>query len=429
MFRFSKVAEVLLPNHEMKVKLRTQFLSSNVTYAAYLVLKPDSSRRAIDNYAAYSLIYRLNNIRESYISYPSRMEDNGWWMFELFQTLNLKRTFDFEVTFLMLERPFGYRPYLMFEGILFLPIKKFQDENEIEKSELRNLSTSNIEWDNQLPSDYKQFIYHSNKEMMKMPQSDVIFPTKEEAYNILSHGVLIKVNNELNMWFWITKLNGMKCFMLPPTLLSYNEQLVKIKRISSKESRIGNVLHLSSSKVVAMCFKIPNSAFSTNATYGCFFVYKMPYNFGWETLVTMKLEDGNVSLNRRHGKLITYLSIPKSPVIGSHGVLRSKKPINQLKTIQLPRKRKDDWLELNLGNKSGIQWMNMQHDKQFDHFWKRNNTSIGKSCFLQCLTDNDPNDNFTLDPRYISINIYMWPFCNATETPELIVQGIEFRPV
>ncbi|KAI7736100.1 hypothetical protein M8C21_014284, partial [Ambrosia artemisiifolia] len=156
----------------MQVKISTQFLSSDVSYAAYLVRKPDSYSDMEDNAA--------------------KMEDNGWWMFELFQTTKFKRTADVEVTFLRLDRPFG---------IHFLPIKKFKEENEHQKSEPKNLyvSTSNVEWDNLLPSDYKQYIYYSNKDMMNTPQTDVIFPTKEEAYSILSRGVLIKLNNEINM--------------------------------------------------------------------------------------------------------------------------------------------------------------------------------------------------------------------------------------
>ncbi|XP_076886131.1 putative F-box protein PP2-B2 [Bidens hawaiensis] len=363
------------------------------------------------------------------------MEDGGWWMFELFQTANFKRIIDFEVTFLRLDRPFGSRSYLLFEGIHFLPIQKVN--HEIEKSEVKNLLVvSNREWNNLLPSDYKQYIYYSNKGMMNTPQTDVIFPTKEEAYYILSKGILIKFNYDVNMWFWITKLYGKKCFMIPPILLSYNQRPVKINRIPLKESRIENVLHLSPSKVVGMRFEVPTNLFSTNTAYGCYLVYKLPQHFAWESMVTMTLDDGRALLSQCHDKLITYLSIPQSPVIGPHGVSRSSRPINKLKTIQLPQKRKDDWLELNLGTKSDVQWMNIQQDEQYHHFWRREST--WKSCFLLCVSDNEStniysegkNVSFTLDPRCIStITIYMWPLCNPIETPELIVQGIEFRPV
>ncbi|KAI7729547.1 hypothetical protein M8C21_016659 [Ambrosia artemisiifolia] len=212
MFRFSKVAKVTLPNYEIKAKISTQFLSSDVSYAAYLVCKPSHYPDMEDN-VVYGLSYKLNYQSKSYISYPSRMEDNGWWMFELFQTTKFKRTTDVEVTFLRMNRPFGSRSYLLIEGIHFLPIKKFKEENELQKSEPKNLyvvSTSNVEWDNLLPSDYKQYIYYSNREMMNTPQTDVIFPTKEEAYAILSRGVLIKLNNEINMVNLVIRLYSFK---------------------------------------------------------------------------------------------------------------------------------------------------------------------------------------------------------------------------
>ncbi|KAI7748247.1 hypothetical protein M8C21_000361 [Ambrosia artemisiifolia] len=50
------------------------------------------------------------------------------------------------------------------------------------------------------------------------------------------------------------------------------------------------------------------------------------------------------------------------------------------------------------------------------------------------ISDNESckrADNiFTLNPRYFSsITIYMWPLYNATKNPNLILQGVEFRPL
>ncbi|KAI3687182.1 hypothetical protein L1987_80875 [Smallanthus sonchifolius] len=329
-------------------------------------------------------------------------------------------------------------------GILVDEGNVFQDKDEIEKSQLMNRSTSNINWDNRLPSDYKQFIYYSNIEMMKKPQRDVSFPTKEEAYSILSRGLLIKVTHQLNMWFWITKIDGKKCFILPPTLLSCDEELVKHNRTTSKHSRIKNVLHLLPSRVVGMRFEVPHGLLSANTTYGCYLVYKMPQDCFSTNTITVMMKLDNEAFR------FTYLSIPQIPVIGPDGVCGSPSPMNKLKTIQLPRKREDGWLEMNLGNKSDIQWMNMQQDEQFDHFWRRESTL--KSCLLSCISykesgnlldnraDNVSHDSFTLDPLCFSnITIYMRPSDYKPHlglttfpldmTPGLIVQGIEFRPV
>ncbi|KAJ0919203.1 putative protein kinase RLK-Pelle-CrRLK1L-1 family [Helianthus annuus] len=426
--RFSKVVFVRSPRREMQVKIRTQFLSSHVTYAAYLVCKSDYCPEDI---ASYLLIYRLNSKSKSYISYPSKMEESGWWMFELFQTINLKRSSDFIISLKILDWPFCYRSHPLIEGIKFLPIPQFEDEVEIEILEEKNLSPSNIGWDNLLPSDYKQFIYYSNKEMMKKPRGNVIFPTKEEAYSILSMGVLIKVNYEVNIWFWITKSNGKKCVILPPTLASYeNQPLRKIKRIPSNESRIEYVLHLSPSKVVGMCFKVPNGLLSTNTTYGCYLVYKMPEGSDCNTLVEMKFDaDGMIAADKRSYNL-RNLSITQIPVIGADGVCRSTIPINDPKNIQLPRKRKDGWLEVALNN--------IQEDEGFGYVQSRENRPW-RSRVLRCIShnesgdrvDNDTGNSFTSEPRYFKTITICMRYVNSLTTtiPKLIVQGIEFRPM
>ncbi|KAI3783437.1 hypothetical protein L1987_42519 [Smallanthus sonchifolius] len=122
------------------------------------------------------------------------------------------------------------------------------------------------------------------------------------------------------------------------------------------------VLHLPSSETVGMHFKVPNGLFSTNTTYGCYLVYKMPQDFARETKVKMKLDDDDDDDN------LTYLSISQSP--RPDAVESSSSPMNKHKTIQLPRKRKDGWLEVNLGNKTDVQWMNMRYGEQFDHLWR-----------------------------------------------------------
>ncbi|KAJ0484892.1 putative protein kinase RLK-Pelle-CrRLK1L-1 family [Helianthus annuus] len=384
--RFHTVVEVSLPIYYMKVKISTQFLSSHVAYAAYLVCKPNSLD-AMEQCAQNKISYKLNDICKSYTSYRSMTVDSGWWMYELFETINLERTAEFVVTLQILDNIFCSSSHLLIEGIKFLPIQKFEDD--VGKSEVDKLSTSNIKWDMRLPSDYEQFIYYSKKRL-----GDVIFPTKAEAYSILSTGVLIQVNDEVNIWFWITKLNGKKCFVLPPTLLSYDKKpLRKIKSIPSEKSRHGNILRVSSSKVIGMCFKVPNGLLSRNTRYGCYLIYMTPQ------------------------------------VIGADGECRSTRPINNLKNVQLPRKRKDGWMELTV--------MNIQEDEWFGHLSSREK-SRWNSCFLPCITHNDSrnkadnvmDDSFTLDPRYFSnITLHMCSSDMITLIPELIVQGIEFRPL
>ncbi|KAI3795502.1 hypothetical protein L1987_38157 [Smallanthus sonchifolius] len=304
------------------------------------------------------------------------------------------------------------------------PVETLRTQSyEIEKSEVKNLPISNIQTDNPLPSDYKQFIYYSNTKMMKKPQRDAVFPTKEEAYSILSTGVLIKVSSQVNIWFWITKSGGKKCFVLSPTLLSYDKQLVKLARITSNESRYTHIfplplstsfsytLHVSLTlSFIGMRFQVPKGIFSKDTTYGCYLVYKMPQHFVCETKVKMKLHDDDEGV-------ITCLSISQSS--GPDGVERS---INKHKTFQVPQKREYGWLEVNLGNKTDIQWTKDQLLPR-ESIWK-------SSCLCTCYNEphNVSDDGFSLEPKHFSnINVIMCPIDDAA--PELTVEGIEFRPL
>ncbi|KAK1428418.1 hypothetical protein QVD17_17252 [Tagetes erecta] len=384
--RFSKTAEVFLHDQKKQVEGKTQFLSVGVTYAAYIVLKPIFSEEW-DSLAQCELLYTLNDSGKTYVSRPIRMEESEWWTIQLFQTTTSKRSVDFKVVFSFPNR--AYNKSLNYVGIQFLPMQKFEDEDKTEKlKELTNLSTSNINLDDLLPSDYKIFIYYSNKEMMKKPQEDVIFPTREEAFSILSRGLLIKVTHQLNLWFWIRKIDGKKCFLLPPALLSRDKHPVKLERTTLNESRIKYVLHLSPANVVGLRFEVPPGLLSTNTTYGCYLVYKTPQDhFSTETIAVM------MRLDHQYRYKFTYLSMPQVPVVGSDGLFRSFSPMNKLKTSPLfprnrtyslfsslspmnkpvlPRKRTDGWLEVNLGNKSCNELMCMEpYERHYNRYWQR----------------------------------------------------------
>ncbi|KAI3744566.1 hypothetical protein L1987_57650 [Smallanthus sonchifolius] len=166
--------------------------------------------------------------------------------------------------------------------------------------------------------------------------------------------------------------------------------------------------------------------FSTNTTYGCFLVYKMPQHFVGETKVKMKLLDddgGGVDddddENDDDGDLM-YLSISQS--LGPDGVESS---INKHKTIKVSRKRNDGWLEVNLTNFLFL-LMNsyMQHNKDFDQLWPRLCTSHNEPRdVLDDKSENITEDSFSLEPRYFSnINVLMCPIDDVAPCRELIVE-------
>ncbi|CAH1454468.1 unnamed protein product [Lactuca virosa] len=175
------VAKVLNASKiNMQVTIRAQFLSSDVTYAAYLICKHEYSTQ---NPVIKSLKYKLNNQIQSYISYHGDYK-NRWVMMELFQAKVLSRNFEFK---LLLEEfaSDSFHDEVIVEGIVFSPVQKFDDEN-IETQEMENPTTTEIEWENKLSSDYEQLIHCSGKRLVKRPWNSFIIETKEEAYSILS---------------------------------------------------------------------------------------------------------------------------------------------------------------------------------------------------------------------------------------------------
>ncbi|KAI3687186.1 hypothetical protein L1987_80879 [Smallanthus sonchifolius] len=177
-----------------------------------------------------------------------------------------------------------------------------------------------------------------------------------------------------------------------------------------------NIIHLLPSDIVVMHFEVPNYVLSTNTTYGCYLVYKIPPDFDRKTMVGMKLDGGSLLPLSRSQHV--PLSIPECP-----GVFRSPNPINTLKSLQLPTKRKDGWLEVKLGNTSHIQWKNMQQDELSSYFQPREK-STWKSCCLPWISDNESSDHY-----FTKVTISLDRIDRFNQTPELFVQGIEFRPL
>ncbi|KAI7753690.1 hypothetical protein M8C21_010474 [Ambrosia artemisiifolia] len=178
-----------------------------------------------------------------------------------------------------------------------------------------------------------------------------------------------------------------------------------------------------------MRFEVPRGLLSTNTTYGCYLVYKMPQGSNHKTLVEMKFGD-DIGLAGQHYGNLTNLSIPQIPVIGESGECRSTRPINNPETIQLPRERNDGWLEVTIDK--------IEEDEGSGYVRSREKKSW-KYRVLPCISRNEYGDrsdedmginSFTLEPRYFkNINLCIRPVDYLTTSPKFVVQGIEFRPL
>nr|XP_043635407.1 uncharacterized protein LOC122606633 [Erigeron canadensis] len=415
--RFPTVAKILNPSKiNMQVMIVTQFLSSDITYAAYLVCKP-TYHFPRGFHVTGSLNYELKPGRSLRSSYFSELDQSGWMMAELFQIVNPKRNDGFIVNFKRIDLMYQVQTGIIVEGVKFLPIHKV-DDKEIGESDVENLQER--EWENHLPSDYKQFIYYSSKDMMAMPQKDVIFPTEQEAYSILSKGIRIKLEIEdeknVDMWFWITKLNGKKCFMLSPDSFSAPRSLAfRSAPATPDESRYGKVFCKENTRYIYMKFRLIYPLLSTKTTYACYLVYKMLDNKCFEHPSNVTIDCHPMNMEVTHLGIpvsertpfcsfwsektrTMYLKRPRSPLFEPDGLIKSSNPLNKLSNMEFPRERKDGWWEVSLGE------------------------------FISDYTPCDETTGITsVRPDYdshISIMIR-----HLVMIEKLTVQGIEFRPL
>ncbi|KAI7731911.1 hypothetical protein M8C21_027232, partial [Ambrosia artemisiifolia] len=94
--RFPKVAEMLyISNLNIRIKIRTQFLSPCVNYKVHLIFKFCGSRKSQAKRMYVNLKYKMGN--ESLNAYFATLREDGWMMIELFQFFNHKKDTDFEV--------------------------------------------------------------------------------------------------------------------------------------------------------------------------------------------------------------------------------------------------------------------------------------------------------------------------------------------
>ncbi|XP_071701816.1 uncharacterized protein [Rutidosis leptorrhynchoides] len=433
--RFSKVARIIFDEKCLITKLliTTQFLSSDITYGAYIVFRPYVWQDQYQN-KAWSLRYKVNNISQSYKSYNKGVEKNQWMTIQLFQTVVAKRNTYFEVTLESFRCSGTDVKDIMVDGIMFIPLSKYEDDDKNKTLEVESLSkTSNVQWDDVLPSDYKQFIKCSNKEMMKMKEEDVIYPTKEEAYSLLTKGVHIEIEDKANYWFSITKSNGKKSFVIQPEALYLERWLVNLRFYPSTESRLGRVLDIRPASDVYMEFFHNQVLLSKDTSYECYLIYKLPQGLVYPTPVTATMFDYKFfSLEERCQEKKVFLSIPQVPVIGPDGeMIRSATLVTNFKNVQVPKERNDGWLEVKV-------WGSDDICSKITKSTKQQSTTLSCLCgpcwFLKCLClsnddegANGMRNSSTSSKANIGIELEFHDE-DEVEKPNVILQGLELRP-
>lgn len=98
-------------------------------------------------------------------------------------------------------------------------------------------------------------------------------------------------------------------------------------------------------------YKFRKGLLSTNTTYACYLVYKIPQGLVYDTPVKVTIIDRDcfTLVNQSNKEKLIYLMIPQIPVIGLDGEKRRCSSSNKPNTANFPSKREDGWWEVNMG--------------------------------------------------------------------------------
>ncbi|KAI3743350.1 hypothetical protein L1987_61057 [Smallanthus sonchifolius] len=119
--RFQRVLRIIdISNLKTQIKIKTQFLSPNVVYGAYLIFKFCDSRKFSNQPMYVNLKYKLGS--ETLHAYFARWGDDKWLMIELCRLLPCKKDVDFEVVLESMSRYYCGSGAIYVEGIHFQSI-------------------------------------------------------------------------------------------------------------------------------------------------------------------------------------------------------------------------------------------------------------------------------------------------------------------
>ncbi|KAJ0735752.1 putative phloem protein [Helianthus annuus] len=121
MYRFQRVLRITdITNLKTHIKIKTQFLSPNVIYGAYLIFKFCDPRKKSYKPVYVNHKYKLGS--ETLRAYFATWGDDDWLMIELSRLLPYTKDVDFEVLLESLSRPYCGSGGIYVEGIHFRAI-------------------------------------------------------------------------------------------------------------------------------------------------------------------------------------------------------------------------------------------------------------------------------------------------------------------
>ncbi|KAD6453735.1 hypothetical protein E3N88_08441 [Mikania micrantha] len=353
----------LVNNVTCKTRVTARYLSPGITYTVNLVFKFEVTEKETQH---TSLKYKLEGEAKSSTSYSPYKREDGWWMCELYQFTSDHTTIDLDILFKGFDRD------IQVEGIEFQPLEKNLDMQPISDSKVdaQPISDSDSNWEESLPSDFQVIIERSKE--------GVRWTMKNEAYSTLCEGFLI---DDGDKWFFLDE-NGKKCHMLSAEAAGISaEQEYNWLRLPN--SRFG-VAFQCASWIFNFVSKIESELLSSQATYACYLVYKLPKNpSGFQAPIVV--EDKGLGPDSCR---YIYLASPQTPVIRRKAGENTHNPLNRPKIKGLPQRRKDGWMEVQI--------------------WEFKTTPAA------------PN----MIPMILALKT-----CGKNSLNWLLIQGVEFRPI
>ncbi|XP_076950118.1 uncharacterized protein LOC143622997 [Bidens hawaiensis] len=235
--RFPKVAEMFyISNLNIKIKIRTQFLSPSVYYKVHLIFRFLGPRISKARRMYLDLKYKMGN--ETLHAYFATRREDGWMMIELFQFLNHKKDTDFEVLLESFSRCYCGSDSIYIEGIQFQgfdnmkpeQMQKFEDDQQLLRSKLK----------------MDKFRFSPSK---------------------------MKVKKDHMTWFSLCEIKRRKDEILSAEKVVYNSSNVAI------QSRFNGAIELQRQQVLHIKCKINSQMLSASTENACYLVFKLSEKF------------------------------------------------------------------------------------------------------------------------------------------------------
>ncbi|KAK9071966.1 hypothetical protein SSX86_008397 [Deinandra increscens subsp. villosa] len=149
--RFPKVAEMLdVSNLNIRIKIRSQLLPSDLKYSVHLVFKFCGPRKSHAQQMYVNLKYKIGG--ENLHAYFATWREDGWMMIELCQFSNQNTDTNFEVLLEGCSRCYCDSRAIYIEGIEFQAIDDVKQEKMVKLKEMQQVSES--------PGEMKRKVYH-----------------------------------------------------------------------------------------------------------------------------------------------------------------------------------------------------------------------------------------------------------------------------